>query len=153
MKTIVRESEEGERRWFFGGGVHNWKVRAEETGGAVIVLEDTVERGKTTPLHSHPHEEIVYVLEGEIRIYANGETRNVKAGSVIVTPKGVPHAFAGISESARMLVIVTPGTNAEAFYRGASIEATSGDVDVAKVGAMAKETGATVILGPPPFAK
>jgi quercetin dioxygenase-like cupin family protein len=154
MKNIVRDKEDGEDRWFFGGGVHTWKVRAEETNGSISIFEDVVERGKTTPLHAHPeHDEIVYVLEGEILIHTDGAPRTVRAGGLVVTLRGIPHAFLGVSERARLLVISTPGTKAEAFYRGASIAGTVGEVDFQKIGAMAKETGATAILGPPPFAK
>jgi quercetin dioxygenase-like cupin family protein len=154
MKTIVRDRDQGEQRWFFGGGIHTWKVLAEEANGALSIFEDMVERGKTTPLHVHPeHDEIVFVIEGEIRAYNDGEPRDVAAGGIIVTPRGVPHAFLGISERARLLVIATPGAKAESFYRGASSEGTSGEVDFGKIGAIAKATGATAILGPPPFAK
>jgi quercetin dioxygenase-like cupin family protein len=154
MKTIVRNAGEGEQRWFYGGGVHTWKVSAEDTDGEVSIFEDVMERGKTTPLHSHPsHVEVVVVLEGEILIHANGEPRTIGAGGIVVQPRGVPHAFAVTSERARMLVIATPGTVAESFYRSASIDATEGSVDFAKIGAAAKETGATLIMGPPPFAK
>ena len=37
---IIRGEEEGERRWFAGGGVHIMKATAEETDGAFILLED-----------------------------------------------------------------------------------------------------------------
>jgi hypothetical protein len=72
---------------------------------------------------------------------------------VIFNPRGVPHAFLVTSERARILSIVTPAAKAEIFYRKASTPGESGPVDFAKVGAAAKETGATVIIGPPPFAK
>jgi quercetin dioxygenase-like cupin family protein len=154
MKTILRNAEDGERRWFFGGGVLTWKVLAEETDGAISVFEDNLVRGKTTPLHSHPeHDEIMVVLEGELLAYANGDPQTVRAGGVVVNPRGVPHAIVVISERARVIAISTPGTKAEAFYRGASIDAPDGAVDFSKVSAAAKATGATVILGPPPFAK
>jgi quercetin dioxygenase-like cupin family protein len=154
MKTIVRDQDEGELRWFFGGGIHHWKVRANETNGAMSIFEDAIDAGKTTPLHSHPeNDEIVYVIEGEIRIYTEGEPRTVRTGGLVVNPRGVPHAFCGVSEKTRLLVITTPGAGIEQFYRGASVEGTSGDVDFRKIGAMAKETGATEILGPPPFRK
>jgi quercetin dioxygenase-like cupin family protein len=154
MKTIIRDSGEGEQRWFFGGGIHTWKVLAEQTNGELSIFEDEMERGKNTPLHSHPdNDEIVYVLEGEIVAYANGEPRTVGPGGIVVNPRGVPHAFTVVSERARMLVITTPGSKAESFYRGASTEGTTGPVDFAKIGSTAKETGATAIIGPPPFAK
>jgi quercetin dioxygenase-like cupin family protein len=154
MKTILRNANEGEQRWFLGGGVHTWKVFAEETDGAVSVFEDHLVRGKTTPLHSHPeHDEIIVVLEGEIVAHANGTPQTVRAGGVIVNPRGVPHAFIVTSEHARLIAIATPGTKAEQFYRAASIDANDGSVDFGKVGAAAKATGATVILGPSPLAK
>lgn len=153
MKTIVRDEGEGEKLWFYGGGVHTWKVTAEQTQGAVGMFEDTLERGKTTPLHQHPEsDEIIYVLEGEILVHDNGSPRTVSAGGVVINPRGVPHAFVVTSERARILAIVTPASAVEPFYRHASTPGESGPVDFAKVGQAAKTTGATVIMGPPPFA-
>ena len=154
MKTIVIDGGEGEKLWFSGGGVHTWKVTAEQTQGMLGVFEDTLERGKMTPLHAHPaSDEVVYVLEGEILVHADGNPRTVGKGGVVFNPRGVPHAFTVTSEQARILSIVTPADRAEAFYRKASTPGESGPIDFGKVGQAAKETGATVILGPPPFAK
>jgi quercetin dioxygenase-like cupin family protein len=154
MNTIVRDGGEGEKLWFHGGGVHTWKVTAAETHGLLGVVEDVLERGKMTPLHAHPDsDEVVYVLEGEILVHTDGAPRTVSKGGVIFNPRGVPHAFAVTSERARILSMMTPAANVESFYRKASIPGESGPVDFAKVGAAAKETGATVLLGPPPFAK
>lgn len=153
---IVRADGEGERLWFHGGGVHTWKATAEETNGAFIVFEDSLVRGKTTPLHRHPEQdEMLYVIEGEL-LYrsADGSERRVTRGGTIVTPRGAEHAFVVISESARLLCLQTPGSG-QAFYRQASEPAGEGDgpVDFRKVAEAAKQTGATVILGPSPFAK
>ena len=153
MKTIVRPNGEGEKLWFYGGGVHTWKVTPEDTHGALGIFEDTMSRGKVTPLHMHPEsDEVMYVLEGEILIHDEGKPRIVGKGGLVLNPRGVPHAFVVTSEYARVLSIMTPGS-AGAFYRNASVPGESGPVDFAKVGQAAKETGATVILGPPPFAK
>ena len=154
MKTVIRNRDEGEQRWFFGGGVHTWKVFAEETEGAMTVFEDNMVRGKTTPLHCHPEsDEIIIVLEGEILAYANGEPQTVRGGEALVNPRGVPPAIVVTSARARLIAISTPGVKTEAFYRGASIDATDGPVDFTKIAEAAKATGATVILGPPPFTK
>jgi quercetin dioxygenase-like cupin family protein len=62
---IIRQGGEGEQMWFAGGGAFTWKATAAETGGAFIMLEDRMVRGKTTPMHMHPNEdEAIYVLEG-----------------------------------------------------------------------------------------
>jgi hypothetical protein len=51
---IIRDAADGERRWFYGGGVHTWKATSEETNGAFLLFEDSMDRGKATPLHTHP---------------------------------------------------------------------------------------------------
>jgi quercetin dioxygenase-like cupin family protein len=155
MKQIVKAEGEGEKRWFLGGGVLTWKVNAEEANGAFFVAEDNLVKGKTTPLHRHPNEdELVYVIDGEILLYdPDGEPRRVGRGGVVMNPRGIAHAFTVVSETARILFIQTPGT-AEAFYRGASVampENGEGPVDFKKLGEVAKATGVTEILGPPPF--
>src|SRR4051812_47590333 len=91
---IVRAREEGERRWFYGGGVHLWKATAEETDGAFLLFEDRMDAGKVTPLHIHPDsDETMVVLEGEIVMHLDGRNETVGAGGVAVAPRKVPHAF------------------------------------------------------------
>ncbi|HVK24045.1 MAG TPA: quercetin 2,3-dioxygenase [Actinokineospora sp.] len=158
MKTLgstVRQSGEGERRWFCGGGLITWKATAAETGGAFLLFEDVLDLGKVTPLHVHPEvDETFYLLEGEISLYIDGEHRTVGAGGVAVMPRGVPHAFKVTSPGTRLLCLHTPGADEE-FYRLASEPAPDGSpaipVDFGRIGAAAQATGAIEILGPPPF--
>ena len=153
---VIRDSGEGQRRWFYGGGTHTWKVTTEESGGAFFLLEDVMAQGKMTPWHCHPNtDELVYVLEGEILVNIDGEERRIGAGGMTMTPRGVPHAFTVVSESARLLAFHTPGSS-QAFYWNASEPATDdgpGPVDFDRIGAVAIETGATTVLGPPPFTR
>jgi quercetin dioxygenase-like cupin family protein len=156
VAPIVRAEGEGERLWFYGGGVHTWKATGAETGGAFLLFEDVMARGKTTPLHTHPQvDETLYMLEGEILLHMDGEERRVGSGGVAMAPRGVPHAFLVTSEIARILFLETPGSS-EAFYRGASEPATSAleasaPVDFGRVRASAERHGGIEILGPPPF--
>lgn len=158
MRTLaptIRDSDEGERLWFCGGGLHTWKVTAAETGGAFLLFEDAMDGGKVTPLHVHPHvDETFYVIEGEIVVHLDGEHRTVSAGGIVVFPRGVPHAFKVVSGKARLLTLHTPGAD-EDFYLLASEPAPAGSppapVDFDRVGAAAAQTGAIEILGPPPF--
>lgn len=153
---IVRAEGEGERLWFYGGGVFTIKATSAETGGSLFMFEDTMARGKTTPLHLHPEEEeAVYVIEGELLVHVDGQEHPVSTGGLFVTPRGVPHAFLVTSKIARVLAILTPG-KAEAFYRGASEPATSdtdpsGPVDFDRLRQSAEQNGSIQILGPPPF--
>jgi quercetin dioxygenase-like cupin family protein len=154
---IVRAEGEGEKLWFFGGGIHTWKATAAETRGAFFLFEDFLTQSKTTPLHCHPEaDETLYVLEGEIVIQIAGREHAIGRGAVTVAPRGMPHAFMVTSPEARLLTLHTPG-NAEAFFRDASEPITddhdpSGTVDIQRVQASAQNNGGTDILGPPPFA-
>jgi len=153
---IIRAAQDGERRWFYGGGVHTWKATAEETGGAFLLFEDQLEQGKTTPLHLHPEaDESMYILEGEILVHMDGEEHRVGPGGLAVAPRGVPHAFLVLSEGARLLCLHTPGCY-QAFYMGASEPISphspaSGPVDFARISASGEQNGGIEILGPPPF--
>lgn len=153
---IVRAAGEGERRRFYGGGLLTMKATAAETGGAFLLFEDHMARGKTTPLHLHANEdETLYVLDGEIMVHIDGKNHLVGPRGVAVAPRGVPHAFLVTSETARVLTLQTPGS-AEAFYRGASEPASgdvdpSGPVDFGRVKEAAERSGGMQLLGPPPF--
>ena len=152
---IIRAAGVGERRWFHGGGTHTWLVNAEETNGAFYLFEDAMTAGKMTPLHAHPDaDEVTYILEGEILMRIGDRDQRVGAGGVVMTPRGVPHAFQVLSPRARLLALQTPG-HGEAFYKGASEAALSdaeGPTDFAELRKWAGKTGAVDILGPPPFA-
>ena len=155
LAATVRESGEGERRWFCGGGVMTWKATAKETGGAFMVWEDVMDRGKVTPLHLHAEaDETFYMLEGEILLHIDGQERRVGPGGIAVLPRGVPHAFMVMSPEAKMLCLQNPA-GGEAFYLDASEPMAEGElagvVDMDRIRAAAAKTGAIEILGPPPF--
>ena len=161
-QSIVRATEDGERRWFFGGGLHIWKATAEETDGAFLLFEDRMDHGKVTPLHTHPDsDETMVVLEGEILMHLDGAEHTVGAGGIASAPRGVPHAFkVSDANGARLLCLHTPGC-CQAFYWDASepvsIDDTrsiqAGPVDMGRVQASAKKNGGIQILGPPPFSQ
>jgi quercetin dioxygenase-like cupin family protein len=153
---VIRQDGEGERLWFAGGGVFTMKATSAETGGALAIWEDHVVRGKTTPLHMHPgQDEAIYMLEGEILVHVDGEEHRVGERGLFVAPRGVPHAFLVTSETAHMLLAITPGTG-EAFYRSVSEPATStADAsrppDFARLREAAESSEHIELLGPPPF--
>ena len=153
-RPVIREPGEGERRWFYGGGTHTWKVTIDDTDGAFYLFEDEMVEGKSTPWHCHPDtDELMYVLEGEVEVNLDGEVRRLGTGSTWMTPRGVSHAFTVRSPKARLLAFQVPGSS-QAFYWDASEPAGDegdGPVDFERIGAVAAATGATNVLGPPPF--
>ncbi len=154
---VIRTTREGERRHFFGGGILTMKLTAEETGGALMLFEDELVGGKTTPLHIHADEdELLFVLEGEIVVHVDGTDHRVGPSGLAFAPRGLPHAFLVTSATARVLTLQTPAS-AEAFYREASEPAEAGSdgsmVDFERVHAAAARVGGMQVVGPPPFVK
>lgn len=49
--------------------------------------------GQGPPLHTHPYVEVAFTIEGSATITVGDETREVKAGGVVVIPAGTPHRF------------------------------------------------------------
>ncbi len=152
---LVRNADEVEQRWFYGGGLHRWLVREDEVGRGFLLFEDTVEPGKRTPLHLHAGaDETFYLLEGSMLLHIDGTEHDMRTGGVAVIPRGVPHAFLARAQGARMLCLHTPG-GGEDFYRTASEPALPGQpapaVDLARIRESAAATGSMTIVGPPPF--
>ena len=72
------------------------------------------------PPHTHTREdECSYVLEGELTCYVGGEVVLAPAGSYVVKPRGMPHAFynAGTG-TVRVMEILTPGGSFEGYFDG-----------------------------------
>jgi quercetin dioxygenase-like cupin family protein len=51
-----------------------------------------IEAGKPFPEHSHPHEQITNILEGEFEMTIGGETRILRAGESAIIPPSVVHS-------------------------------------------------------------
>ena len=61
------------------------------------------------PFHSHPHEQISYVAEGEIIFYCEGYSeRHLKQGDVFAVPSGKKHTIKLLTPSARLVDTFTP---------------------------------------------
>jgi quercetin dioxygenase-like cupin family protein len=157
LVPIVLNAGEGDQQSFSGGGLHTWKLLAEDTDGTFFLFEDTMVKDKTTPLHLHPEaHEMTYVIDGEIEMQADGRRSRVRSGGMSFVPKGVAHAFIVVSAEARLITIQSPGAVGQAFYRGASEPAVDGtadnlDLDRLRACAAANPRGIK-LLGPPPFA-
>jgi quercetin dioxygenase-like cupin family protein len=111
-------SARGDSYWW-QGSLATIKARAEDTGGALGLVEISFYGGFGPPLHVHSREdEAFYVIDGEIR-FRQGDDEFVRGpGSWVWGPRGVPHAFKVESETARALVVVTPGGFEQMFAEG-----------------------------------
>ncbi len=114
----------GDALWFLGT-LARIKLTGEDTAGRFSLWEAVLPRGAAPPLHSHPQDETLYVIDGEITAWivepelaARSDedppawlatrARRLGAGAVVFAPGGIPHTFRVESDSSRMLALSTP---------------------------------------------
>jgi quercetin dioxygenase-like cupin family protein len=61
------------------------------TGGMTLSYVQC-EADAELPEHSHPHEQVVNVLSGELELIVEGESHLLKRGVVFVLPSNMPHS-------------------------------------------------------------
>jgi quercetin dioxygenase-like cupin family protein len=106
------------------------------SGAGSGMFELTVGPGaRVPPAHSHrDNEEIVYVLEGMLRYTVDDETRDLRPGERMYTPRGSVHAFSNPHDQpARALIILTPDIGAQYFRDIAEVVKTPGGPNPAKM--------------------
>ena len=122
-RVVVRPDE--------GARVHGLdmahKVDAHHLGGRLLVVESRVAPVALLPPHTHTREnECSYVVSGTVGFQVGDEIVTADAGSYVVKPRGVPHAFwnAG-SEPARVMELHVPATFASYYDEVGAILADS----------------------------
>lgn len=150
-----------------GDGVHHHflnhlatvKVGAGESLSGMNAVEFTAPRGFGPPLHVHREEdELMYVIEGRVRLQFGDDTVDAETGSVVSLPSGIPHTFQVRSESARLLTVAAGRRSAPSFdwFVSSLGERLDGpelpapvEIDPGHVAAVCADHGMEV-LGPPP---
>jgi quercetin dioxygenase-like cupin family protein len=108
--VVAREAGEGPASWALGS-LFEHLVTGAETGGAFGLTKVTQPAGGATPVHLHTREaEAFYLLDGTMTYLAGEQTYQLRPGSFIYLPTGVPHAFRITGETpASLLAITVPG--------------------------------------------
>jgi quercetin dioxygenase-like cupin family protein len=77
-------------------------------GSRYTVAELSLPAGSANPLHRHPCEETMYVLEGEFEMVGEGDDRRVAGpGCVMHVPAGAAHGFINVGNSTGRLLMVS----------------------------------------------
>ena len=109
------------------------KVTARASGGSLTIEEWGLPPGMMIPPHTHDREdECDFVLEGELKCDVGGEVVLAPAGSYVLKPRDVAHAFYNAGpETVRVLGIVTPGGLEGYFdqYEQIASKLVSGEID------------------------
>ena len=74
---------------FFGKMVHG--------DSSSLVFWD-IKKGGVSPEHHHPHEQITYIMEGQLEMVIGGEKYLLTPGCVHVIPSNVPHSAVALTD-------------------------------------------------------
>jgi len=110
-------------------------IDGTRTGGMGVFHMTVPPNAMVPPPHSHTNnEECVYVLEGTLRYSVDEVVRDLQNGDWMFTPRGSVHAFNNPhSETARVLIVLTPDIGAQYFRDVAEVVNAGGPPDRAKL--------------------
>ena len=60
------------------------------------------------PPHSHPHEQISYVVSGEVNVVLGNEVTRLGPGDIFTVPPNIPHSIQLLTTKARLIDAFTP---------------------------------------------
>lgn len=128
LPAFVRGSSPEGPRWRMGSTLITYLADSGDTNGAYCLLEALAMPGSEPPPHVHSREdELFYVLEGGLDVFAGDHVFAVSAGGCVFLPRLKPHAFVIRSSSLRMLALFTPGGIEEKFR---SVSAPAKDLEL-----------------------
>ena len=109
LKPLDVPAGQGRAIWHMGA-LMVFKATSAETGNQFWLAEQTSNLGYASPVHLHTREdELFHVLDGELSIEIDGVMHRPKAGDTVFSPRGLPHSYKVESQTARWLVLGTPG--------------------------------------------
>jgi quercetin dioxygenase-like cupin family protein len=89
------------RRHPIGEGRTRVQVNTERL--MMVVLDFAGGPGaRPDPPHSHPHDQISYVVSGRVRYFLGEEQADLEAGDLVTIPSGVPHSIQLLSATLRL---------------------------------------------------
>jgi quercetin dioxygenase-like cupin family protein len=96
-------------------------VSMSDSADGISILEHRVPHGFSPPLHLHRTEdEVLHVLEGEFRVKVKDQEHGLRAGDILLTPKGVPHTYRVESAQGGRCLTTTVRGDFERFVRAVS---------------------------------
>ncbi len=125
-----------------------YKVDAEDSGGALSVLETVIPPRTLVKPHAHTREdEFSFVVSGRVGVrLGEGDDFEAAAGSYLIKPRGVPHAIWNTSrEPATILEILSPAGFERYFEEVEPVLHHSGREWTARFRELAEQYGVTVL--------
>lgn len=75
-----------------------WR-RTLSWGERVMVVQVVLEEGAVVTVHRHPHEQITYIVEGELSMDVEGQTYVLVPGDSLLFPADVEHGATALKRT------------------------------------------------------
>ena len=112
------ESRFGEKTIIGGTSPNDIKVSSKDTDGLLTIFEYRGNVKGGPPLHIHLHQdEIFFILEGNYLFQVGDEKHTLSVGDIIFLPRKVPHTFAQLTDTGKMLFFFQPSDKMEDYFR------------------------------------
>jgi uncharacterized cupin superfamily protein len=146
LNTNVVRNQEG--KFIQLAGIKIWVIEdGTRTRNELGVIEAEVLPGSTTPpphVH-HSHEEIFYILEGEVEFLIEGNRIRLNAGDTVTVPIGVTHTFHNPTDvPARLINTFSPAKYVNYFDDIAEL-VKQGNINAQTIGEVMKKYDTEVI--------
>jgi quercetin dioxygenase-like cupin family protein len=77
-------------------------------GQQVMVARVLIKKGGIVPEHSHPNEQLTYILDGALKFWIDGKEIVVHAGEVLCIPSNMPHKAEAMEDTIDLDVFTPP---------------------------------------------
>jgi quercetin dioxygenase-like cupin family protein len=77
-------------------------------GRDVMLARVLLKKGCIVPEHSHPNEQVTYILEGALQFWINGKIIVVYAGEVLTIPPNMPHKAEALEDTVDLDIFYPP---------------------------------------------
>src|SRR4051812_48338046 len=68
-------------------------------GDKLMVVQVSMDKDGTVPMHTHPHEQTGYIAAGTFRFTIGEETRDLKPGDGYTIAGGIPHGGTALEDN------------------------------------------------------
>ena len=81
--------------------------RVLASDGSLMLVEVSFQKGSVGEVHSHPHEQVTYVVKGSVELKLGDEKQIIKAGDSYYVAPNVAHGVVALEETI-LIDIFTP---------------------------------------------
>jgi quercetin dioxygenase-like cupin family protein len=116
----------GHKFWVFGD-LDIIKAASADTGGEMTFVETVVPPRSGPPLHIHEREsESIYVLEGEVRVRANGLDFVLPQGGFTYMPANSVHLFENTLDTPSRILLIFLPAGIEGYFEALGVPQQEG---------------------------